>query len=332
MKISFVTDGGLTLGMGHVQQSTTLAKELRGSADVSFVTKSAEPVIAMIEAAGFEATRLDDDAAILRHLAAAPPDVVLFDKLDVAEELAREIRATLPSGLAIFTNLTAANRHAHLAVTADIGSRFENISYEDAETGTTYYFGPKYWILRREFYEFRRKGKAPPAHVGKVLLIFGGSDPKNLTSAVLDKLLELPQPLRVDVVLGASFGHDAEVAAVLARRVEQAVLVAIHRNIQDVAARMYAADLVLASPGLSAFEALCVGTPVIVIPQDDLQRDTYRGFVRMIERHEVGLLGGILERREFTYPDEQHIAAMQIGQGVSELVSRILSLGQAGKR
>jgi spore coat polysaccharide biosynthesis predicted glycosyltransferase SpsG len=28
MKIAFVTDGGSKIGMGHIQQSTTLAREL----------------------------------------------------------------------------------------------------------------------------------------------------------------------------------------------------------------------------------------------------------------------------------------------------------------
>jgi spore coat polysaccharide biosynthesis predicted glycosyltransferase SpsG len=328
VKITFVTDGGLELGMGHVGQSTTFAKELREHAEVSFLTKSSERVVAMIRDAGFPVVALPDDDAIFAHLAAAPPSVVVFDKLDVAEALARRIRTELPSGLAIFTNLTDANAHAHLAVTADIGSRFENVSYTDEKTGTLTYFGPKYWVLRREFYEYQRKRKAPPAAVTRALLIFGGSDPANLTSVVLDELLGMAAPPRIDVVLGAHFGHDADVAAVLARRSPAAEAVLLHRNIKNVAELMFAADLVVASPGLSAFEALCVGTPVVVIPQDALQGDTYRGFMRMLERIEASQLPGMLARKDFTYPADPAIARMEIGQGVGELVTRILELGR----
>ena len=46
---------------------------------------------------------------------------------------------------------------------------------------------------------------------------------------------------------------------------------------------MYKADLAITAAGMTMFEALCVGTPVIAIPQDQLQKDTYQGVVRMLE-------------------------------------------------
>jgi spore coat polysaccharide biosynthesis predicted glycosyltransferase SpsG len=48
-----------------------------------------------------------------------------------------------------------------------------------------------------------------------------------------------------------------------------------YNNAETVAELMYSADLVIASPGLSTFEALCVGIPVIVMPHDDLQKEIY---------------------------------------------------------
>lgn len=327
MRIVFVTDGSLALGMGHVQQSTTLARRLREAAEVSFLTKSAEPVVDKIGQAGFAVARLADDAAILRGLQASPPDVVVFDKVDVDEALARDIRATVQAGLVIFTNLTRANDHAHVAVTAGIGSRHENLSYRDERTGTQTYFGPKYWILGPEFYDLAAKGRAPTDAVRRVLLIFGGSDPCNLTAAALGALLESGNSLHLDVVLGAHFGWDAEVASVLAAHASRRDDVTLLRNISDVAQRMYAADLVLASPGLSAVEALCVGSPVILLPQNEMGREAYRDFFRMVERDEVAQLPDMIERRDFTRPTDPQIARMEIGQGISELVSVILRLG-----
>jgi spore coat polysaccharide biosynthesis predicted glycosyltransferase SpsG len=327
LKICFSTDGGLGLGMGHVQQSVTLAKELRAArpdGSISFLTKSDLPVIRMIQEAGFEVTRLDDDQAILQRLTALAPNTIVFDKLDVAEDLARDIREKLAAKLIIFTNLTAANKHAHVAVTADIGSQFKNVTYTDHETGTRYYYGPKYWVLRRDFYEYQRLEKPPPKETRSVLLIFGGSDPANVTSVVLDVLLDLSDARRIDMVLGAHFGHDEAVRRVLASHPAKAGTVTLHRNIKNVAELMYKADLTIASPGLSAFEALRVGTPVIVVPQDALQRDTYRGFMRMVTREDVGELGGMIARSEFTYPREDAIRAMEIGEGIPELLDEIL--------
>lgn len=312
------------MGMGHVQQSTTVARELRTAADVSFLTKSSETTAAAIRESGFDATRLQNDTEILQHLCAMNPDVIVFDKIDVDEQLARSIKQQLNAGLVIFTNLTRANLHADVAVTADIGSRFRNVSYTDPETRTHYYYGPRYWVLRPEFHQHKRQRSDSPDKVESVLLIFGGSDPLNLTSAALDALLSLDQDFRIATIVGAHFSHDEDLLRVLGRHGAKAASVTLHRNIKNVAELMGQADLVVASPGLSVFEALRVGTPVIVMPQDDLQRDTYKGFIRMVERDQVSKLAGMIERREFTYPDEDHIVQMEIGEGVQELVGAIL--------
>jgi spore coat polysaccharide biosynthesis predicted glycosyltransferase SpsG len=324
VKICFITDGGRQIGMGHVEQSTTVARELRAKADVCFLTKSDDTVLTTIRGSGFEATRLRSDAEILHHLTTLDPDIIVFDKIDVEEKLASDIKRMLKASLVIFTNLTEANKHADIAVTADIGSRFKNVTYTDKDTNTLYYYGPKYWVLRPEFYEYKSKGKVSSGKPQQILLMFGASDPSNLTSAVLQELLGMDRMLWIDVILGAHFSHDDSVNQVLERHFEKRANVTVHRNIKNVAELMYKADLAIASPGLSVFEALCVGTPVIVMPQDALQRDTYQGFMRMLERDQVGKLGGMIERAEFTYPHEDNIAMMEIGEGVHELLQVIL--------
>lgn len=322
MRICFITDGGSQAGMGHVQQSITLAKELRDQAEITFLTKSDQTILTMIREEGFLASSLRTDDEIMDHLTASDPDVVVFDKIDVEERLAAEIKTTLDARLIIFTNLTSANRHADIAVTADIGSQFQNVVYTDPTTNTLYYYGPKYWVLRPEFYEYKKKGKTLTGEVQHILLMFGGSDPTDVTSAALDALLASKTSPEIDLILGAHFAHDDSLNRVLARY--SGASVTVHRNIRNVAELMYKADLAVTSPGLSVFEALCVGTPVIVIPQDALQRDTYSGFMRILERDQVGRIGSMIDKRQFTYSDDASIVQMEIGEGVSELVGLIL--------
>ncbi|MCM2310382.1 MAG: hypothetical protein NDI84_03170 [Steroidobacteraceae bacterium] len=330
--VCFVTDGSEHLGLGHVQQSTTFAQVLAPQAMVRFLTKSDDAVAAKIRARGFEVTQHDSDSDILAELQGQGPDIVIFDKLDVAEELARDVRKTMQARLVIFTNLTRANRHAHVAVSADIGSRFENVRVVDGETGTLYLYGPRYWVLRPEFYEYWRRGKPPAQRVARVLLIFGGSDPANLTSAVLDQLLSMEAAPLIDVVLGAHFHHDVDLREVLRRHAARQANVTVRRDIPNVAELMYAANLVIASPGLSAFEALRVGTPVIVVPHDALQRETYNGFMRMLDRTELARLPALFGQMDFTYPDDPRVARMEIGEGVSDLKELIMAPPEGEKR
>jgi len=332
VSVCFITDGGLQLGLGHVQQSTTFARTLLPEVQVSFLTKSDDAVLAKIRENGFVAERLGSDLDILRRLKSMDPDVVIFDKLDVAEELARDIKEALNARLVIFTNLSRANRYADIAVTADIGSRFENVSFVDEETKTLCFFGPKYWVLRPEFYDYHRPRKATDSTPERILLMFGGSDPANLTSAALDELLQLERRIKIDVVLGAHFGHDADVVRVFQRHEAKRANVTVYRNIANVAELMYAADLVIAAPGLSAFEALRVGTPVIVVPHDTLQRDTYLGFMRMLERNELSKLGNMIDAGDFTYPHEEQIARMEIGEGIEELKEVIMRAPMRSQR
>lgn len=324
LKICFITDGGERLGLGHVQQSISLAKNLTPDAKICFLTKSDETVLAKITENGFEAIKHTNDSLILEHLKAMRPEIIIFDKLDVAEDLARDIKQTLRARLVIFTNLTDANRYADVAVTADIGSRFENVRFFDERTKTQYFYGPKYWVMRPEFYEYQHRGKVSSGELDRVLLMFGGSDPANFSSVVLEQLLQLERTFKIDVVLGTHFHHDDDVLAILKRHEVARTDVTLHRNVSNVADLMYGADLVLASPGLSAFEALRVGTPVIVFPQDTLQRDTYQGFMRMLERDEVGKLGRMIDTGDFTYPTDQSIVRMEIGEGVEELSEAIM--------
>jgi spore coat polysaccharide biosynthesis predicted glycosyltransferase SpsG len=325
LNICFITDGGPRLGMGHVQQSTTLAQELAPRSQITFLTRSDEKTAAKIRERGFPVTRLENDAAILDQLQRLDPDTVVFDKIDVAEDLVRGIRETLAARLVIFTNLTPANRHAHVAVTADIGSRFENVRFVDADTGTLYLYGPRYWVLRPEFYQCWKRGKQRTTETTRIMILMGGSDPANLTSAVLDQLLKADRPWRIEVVVGAHYHHDVDLHEILQRHERRAGLVTQHRDIDDVAQLMYASDLVIASPGLSAFEALRVGTPIILVPHNDLQRDTYLGFMSMVERHELGRLSDMIDASQFTSPDDEKIARMQIGEGITDLIELVMA-------
>ena len=331
-RICVITDGGQQMGMGHVQQSTTLAKALRAVADVFFVTRSDEQVVAAIREAGFEVSALADDARIFAFLQADPPDVVLFDKIDVGVDLARQIRAGLPSRLVIFTNLTAANAHAHMVVlqrAADLGTdperRFRNEAFTDPASGTRHFYGPRYWVLRPEFHAYRQRGKTPRRPPRRILLAFGGSDPTNLTSVVLDRLLGSEAGYAIDAILGRHFAHQDAVEDVLAQHPTRRQAVRLHRNVSNVAELMYAADLAITAAGMSMFEALCVGTPVIVIPQDDLQRDTYRGVMRLLEVDDLAQLDEIIGRSDFSNPDDAPIAAMAIGEGLDALIEAIIT-------
>lgn len=330
MKIAIITDGNNTLGMGHVYQSVTLAGELSKKMDsqskIFFISKSDQMVIDRLSEAGFDVYQYPDDDAILNALVSEAPDCIIFDKLDVSPLLARQIKEKINCKLIIFTNITVANQYADMTVLADIGSNFRNICEKDAISGTVHYYGPKYWLLRPDFFIYTKKTKKPLSQVKKIMLIFGAADQSNLTSAVLNELLNMAgSTFEIMAVVGAAFKHHEELNAVIEQNKKTQSKSQIIHNLKDVAEVMHRSDVVFASPGLSFFEALAVGTPVVGFHQNELQRDAYRGYLTTLDKSELFRLSSIIEKKSFIFPDDPFVASMEIGKGKDGIVQAILS-------
>lgn len=79
-------------------------------------------------------------------------------------------------------------------------------------------------------------------------------------------------------------------------------------------------------PGRSFFEALLlVGTPVLCFHQNSFQQDAWRGQIQTYGKEDVSSLGDLLQERRFTLPDDPKVLAMEIGEGIGEIVSEIVA-------
>lgn len=331
LNIHIVTDGGQMMGMGHVQQSMTLARKLEPHAHIVFLTKSDGVVVDFIREGGFFASAHADDDAIFATLYQSRPDVILFDKIDVSVDLVKRIKRSMNSKVVIFTNLTSANGYADMVVlprapelSTGITARFQNIATVDEVMGRKCFYGPKYWVLRPEFLSYKKLGIREAVPIKKLLLAFGGSDPSNLTSRAVQALVNHGNRYEVDIILGRHFSYEDMLRSILDRDTQKLLTVTLHRNVRNVAELMYQADLAVTAAGMSMFEALCVGTPVIVIPQDQLQRDTYGGVMRLLEVEDIDQLPQLIRGLDFTRPSDQMIKNMMIGEGVEALVDAII--------
>lgn len=329
MKIVIITDGNNKLGMGHIYQSIVLADNLKNKTndkiEISFMTKSDGSITNLITKTGYTVYHLQDDESIFSALKNEKPDRIIFDKLDVSPELACKIKKELNVKLIILNNLTKANEFADVTVLADIGSNFENIIKKDNITKKVQFFGPKYWLLRPEFYEFKKRKKQPIKSVKKIMLIFGGSDPSNLSSAVLNTLLQMETTFHIILVLGAGFTHHEQLNRVIDKNRSSSSEVQVVQNLTEVAETMFNSDIVLASPGLSFFEALAVGTPVIGFHQNELQRDVYKGLLTTVDISELEKLPLMIKNKSFIFPNDPFVVSMKIGEGKDEIINEILS-------
>lgn len=267
--IAFITEGSSEMGMGHVYRSLTFAKELMTNlgAKIYFLTKSSENIIKKIEEENFTTIKLKNDEEIVDYVTKLNIDAVIIDNLVFNENILKKIKDSMK--IVIVDNITSKNNEYADIVISLVRSNFVNKNFFDKNIKTKFFCGPKYLMLRDEFDTLRKKDDLKP-RIEDILLIFGGSDPSNLTSRVLEKLNE---DMRINIVLGPEFKHFDDLDQTLERHGNKNII--IHNQPDNIAELMYNADLVITSPGLSMFEAAYICIPVLVISQNSIQHHYY---------------------------------------------------------
>jgi UDP-2,4-diacetamido-2,4,6-trideoxy-beta-L-altropyranose hydrolase len=321
MRILFITDGGFEMGMGHVYRSIALANELKkfNVKDIIFITKSDEYVIKKIKESNFKVIKCNDNNDILDSIKNIKPDVVIIDDLGVEEDFAKNIRDFCKK-LVFFDNTNpSSNKYADVVVNAIIESKLKNRKYFDEENKTLYFYGPKYLILRDEFYRVKKEisRKDRGGNVENILIAFGGSDPSNLTCKVLEKLLSKDKNFNIDIVLGPKFQYDRELNNLLKKYGKiESDKIRIYKNINNMAELMKNVDLVITSPGMTMFEALFLGVPVVVLYQNELQMKYY---YKILDKYKNKFLH-INNINEFCVDSVD----LEIGNGVYEIILEIV--------
>tara|TARA_B100000945_G_C20402785_1_gene608280 strand:- start:300 stop:1349 length:1050 start_codon:yes stop_codon:yes gene_type:complete len=188
--------------------------------------------------------------------------------------------------------------------------------------------GPKFSLLRPEFWQARKLLKPKKREVKKVFVFFGGTDPNNISSLALEALsTPLLSHLKVDLAIGINNPHRKKIEFQVSSRKRTR----LHVQIENISELMACSDLALGAGGSTTWERMCVGLPSIVFALADNQlpasKALYRdGFIRYIDgRGEISvkqLQNIILDY--INHPQErfQHsIKGMQLvdGQGVKQV-------------
>jgi CMP-N-acetylneuraminic acid synthetase len=246
----FVVGGNAEIGLGHVHNALTIANELVRHRVRFLVTGSSRLAQQVIAASHYEVHR-QADSDLTAEILALRPDVVVNDRLDTSAD---EIRALKVAGLTVinFEDLGDGAREADLVV---------NAIYPERESLPNHYFGPNFFCIRHEFVLALPRPVAD--EVRRVLVTFGGVDPNNLTRRVLTAIHDecVRRGIELEVVAGRGYRQFASLAPFGSARVV--------RSVSDMAERIRAADLAFTSAGRTIFEIACLGTPAIVLAQNE---------------------------------------------------------------
>lgn len=129
--------------------------------------------------------------------------------------------------------------------------------------------GPTHALLRPEFARLRAALPPRGAAVKRMLILFGGSDPLDLTGMALDALDQLKRSdLAVEVVVGAGYPRQTALRARCARRPNTR----LHIQADNVAELMAGTDLAVGATGIATWERACLGLPALAVTFADNQR------------------------------------------------------------
>lgn len=258
-RVVFVVTGNPQTGMGHVYRGLILASHLIDHSVVFFVHKESDLGAEKISAASYPVIRPRSKDWV-SDLLDLKPDLVVNDYLDTD---AKDIRRLKESGCAVinFEDLGSGAFYAD-RVMNDLYPAPIEAANASALMNEKISFGPQIFCARDEFRFMPAKPLA--SHIAKILVTFGGTDPNNLTEKVLETILPIcnENGIEVTVILGLGVRSTKHIERFLPH-------VTLYRDVNNMAQQMRWADLVFTSAGRTVYESACVGTPGIVLAQNE---------------------------------------------------------------
>ena len=263
-KIVFRCDGYKELGMGHIYHCLTLAYNLTGH-DVIFVTnKNHLEGLNKIAESNMKYITIENDEQFFDFLEKYKPDIVVNDCLDTTEEYIKKIKM-LSKKVVTIEDLGEGAKYADIIINA----LYDNKRYNNE------YCGEEYVCLRNEFLISRPKEFSP--EVKEVLILFGGTDPSNLTKKIYNMIKEnyskYPN-IHYNFITG--IGYDCEKNEIVQ---DDEKNIRVLKNVSNISEYMSSADLAFTSQGRTVYELASMGVPSIVMAQNE--RETLHKFAQM---------------------------------------------------
>jgi CMP-N-acetylneuraminic acid synthetase len=319
-RLCFRVVGNREIGLGHAYRALTLADRLIDH-DLRFVVTTAHRLAAeLVRRRLYDLVLVEPDRE-LEALREAAPDVIVSDVLDT-EKAEMEALRGLGASLVNFEDLGPGAELADFVVN-------EMYDAPGSPHAPTAFHGVGYCVLRDEFYSVPPIPVRP--QVEEVLLLFGGTDPSDLTGRCLRWLDALPGDWRIIVVSGLGYPHPERLGR-FAERARHRVEVVVDTPI--VSRYMARADVAVTSAGRTVFELASLGVPMLVIPQND--RECLHSFAlespgvvalpRASELHELEFLDAVhqlLESRHLRQSLHRSLLAADVRGGIERTLAVI---------
>ncbi|MFH0837529.1 MAG: glycosyltransferase [Candidatus Aenigmatarchaeota archaeon] len=274
MKIIFRLDGGSTderdpgkkRGFGHISRGLVLADKIikKGNNEIIFIMRDYSIGIKKVTASGYRVEKipvkmtLAEDAILTSNIIKKTgASVIVIDMLNTENEYMEELKKT---GI-FFVNIDDQGSGRFLS------DLLVYMIVKKIDCGKiNCYSGPSYTVIDGQYSVFHDKNKIINKKVKNILVSMGGTDPGKLTLKVLGVIEKIKNSFTTTVVIGPAFIHADKIKEIISNSKRKYIL---KESIEYMGDLMYTTDVAIISGGISVYEIATVGTPAIIICQNE---------------------------------------------------------------
>jgi CMP-N-acetylneuraminic acid synthetase/spore coat polysaccharide biosynthesis predicted glycosyltransferase SpsG len=261
------TDGYSEIGLGHIYRALLLAYNLIDH-DIRFVISNKSDIgIEKIKNSHFSYEVINNNYEIGTLIEKYQCDILINDILDTD---AAYIQYCKQRGIRVVN-------FEDLGSGADYADAVINDLYEKQKEGKNYYWGSDYYCIRDEFL------LANPSNfnndVKEVLIIFGGTDPCDLTGRLFDIVKSLQEGNNVHFTFILGMGYSK--AEQLMHNVKKMnINVDIIQNVKLMTEYMRRTDIAISSQGRTMLELASMAVPTILLAQNNRELHHEFGYLK----------------------------------------------------
>ena len=263
-KIFFRCDGYKKIGMGHVYHSLTLAYALTGHEVIIVTNEKHAEGLKKIQDSYMQYITIQNDKDFFKFLEEYKPNIIVNDCLDTEEKYIKKWKELCEKVVTIEDMGTGA-RYADIVI---------NALYNEQKNANEY-CGSKYVCLRNEF--LVSKPKEFCNEIENILVVFGGTDPANLTKKVYNIAKEITKTYpKICFTFITGIGYNCKENDLLS---DEKSNIKVLNDVNNISMYMQQADIAFTSQGRTVYELASLGVPSIVLAQNE--RELLHTFAQM---------------------------------------------------
>ena len=303
MKVLFLVDGSLKIGMGHIYRSLNLANEIKEKNEIVFITREK---LSFKNFKNYYKTFFVEKNNILRErniIEKINPDLIIIDKL-------KERNITINNIKKICKNILLIDYTKN-----NIRDKFHGITMLYPETGFSSQIENnfKYTIINKKF--SKNTIKKTKKIVKKIIVLQGGSDTYCFTPKIIDSFNFINKDVEITVIIGQSFNCWKKLNKSISKSNKK---IEVLYNIKNLNKILKKYDLAITAGGMTSLELTCVGIPSIIVCGEKFEIET----AKLLEKNKSAINLGF----------GKNISSNQISKHVNNLISNFKKREQMRKQ